>query len=233
MEKAIARSPAPPDGGRGHRLQAGLRRRRVAGRGDAEDVASTRWSSPAASRSAATCRFPGRELEGIHFAMDYLPLQNKRCEGDAVADEPVHHGEGQARRDHRRRRHRRRLPRHGAPPGRRSRCTSSSCCRAAGDPRAPTTRGRSGRTSSASRRRTKRAASGSTRSRRRSSSATTRAASARWPASSVQARQGRRPAGVQAGARHRVRAAGRPRAAGDGLHRRREQGPGRATSAWR
>jgi glutamate synthase (NADPH/NADH) small chain len=29
---------------------------------------------------------PGRELDGIHFAMDYLPLQNKRCEGDAVAE---------------------------------------------------------------------------------------------------------------------------------------------------
>ncbi|HWJ56306.1 MAG TPA: FAD-dependent oxidoreductase, partial [Vicinamibacterales bacterium] len=29
---------------------------------------------------------PGRELEGIHFAMDYLPLQNKRCEGDAVKE---------------------------------------------------------------------------------------------------------------------------------------------------
>ena len=70
-----------PDGGRGHRLQAGLRRRRVAGRGDAARRRSTRWCSPAASRSAATCRFPGRELEGIHFAMDYLPLQNKRCEG--------------------------------------------------------------------------------------------------------------------------------------------------------
>ena len=29
---------------------------------------------------------PGRELKGIHFAMDYLTLQNKRCEGDAIAD---------------------------------------------------------------------------------------------------------------------------------------------------
>jgi glutamate synthase (NADPH/NADH) small chain len=29
---------------------------------------------------------PGRDLEGIHFAMDYLPLQNKRCEGDTVAE---------------------------------------------------------------------------------------------------------------------------------------------------
>jgi glutamate synthase (NADPH/NADH) small chain len=30
---------------------------------------------------------PGRELGGIHFAMEYLTLQNKRCEGDGVADE--------------------------------------------------------------------------------------------------------------------------------------------------
>jgi glutamate synthase (NADPH/NADH) small chain len=29
---------------------------------------------------------PGRELKGIHFAMEYLPLQNKRCEGDTVPD---------------------------------------------------------------------------------------------------------------------------------------------------
>ena len=30
---------------------------------------------------------PGRELQGVHFAMEYLTLQNKRCEGDAIADE--------------------------------------------------------------------------------------------------------------------------------------------------
>jgi len=30
---------------------------------------------------------PGRELAGIHFAMEYLTLSNKRCEGDAVPDE--------------------------------------------------------------------------------------------------------------------------------------------------
>jgi glutamate synthase (NADPH/NADH) small chain len=29
---------------------------------------------------------PGRDLQGIHFAMDYLPLQNKRCEGDTISD---------------------------------------------------------------------------------------------------------------------------------------------------
>jgi glutamate synthase (NADPH/NADH) small chain len=30
---------------------------------------------------------PGRELGGIHFAMDYLTLSNKRCEGDTIPDE--------------------------------------------------------------------------------------------------------------------------------------------------
>jgi glutamate synthase (NADPH/NADH) small chain len=29
---------------------------------------------------------PGRSLDGIHFAMDYLTLQNKRCEGDSIAE---------------------------------------------------------------------------------------------------------------------------------------------------
>ena len=30
---------------------------------------------------------PGRELNGIHFAMDFLPQQNKRCAGDAVVNQ--------------------------------------------------------------------------------------------------------------------------------------------------
>src|SRR5438067_2358426 len=29
---------------------------------------------------------PGRDLKGIYFAMDFLPLQNKRCEGDTIPD---------------------------------------------------------------------------------------------------------------------------------------------------
>src|SRR5687767_128652 len=29
---------------------------------------------------------PGRELDGIHFAMEFLPLQNKRVAGDALVD---------------------------------------------------------------------------------------------------------------------------------------------------
>jgi len=30
---------------------------------------------------------PGRELRGIHFAMEYLTLANKRCEGDQIPDD--------------------------------------------------------------------------------------------------------------------------------------------------
>jgi len=30
---------------------------------------------------------PGRELQGIHFAMEYLTLQNHRCEGDEISDD--------------------------------------------------------------------------------------------------------------------------------------------------
>ena len=30
-------------------------------------------------------KVPGRELNGIHFAMEFLPQQNRRCEGDPVA----------------------------------------------------------------------------------------------------------------------------------------------------
>ncbi len=31
-------------------------------------------------------KVPGRELKGIHFAMEFLPLQNRRCEGDDGPD---------------------------------------------------------------------------------------------------------------------------------------------------
>jgi glutamate synthase (NADPH/NADH) small chain len=32
-------------------------------------------------------KVPGRELNGIHFAMDFLPQSNKVCEGDQVPDQ--------------------------------------------------------------------------------------------------------------------------------------------------
>jgi len=41
---------------------------------------------------------PGRDLRGIHFAMEYLPLQNKRCEGDTIPDSQFITAKEQARR---------------------------------------------------------------------------------------------------------------------------------------
>ena len=37
---------------------------------------------------------PGRELKGIHFAMEYLTLSNKRCEGDSIPDDEFISAEG-------------------------------------------------------------------------------------------------------------------------------------------
>ena len=59
---------------------------------------------------------PGRDLPGVHFAMEYL-TQSNRAARRRPGLRPDHRG-GQARRRPRRRRHRRRLHRHGAPTGR-------------------------------------------------------------------------------------------------------------------
>ena len=40
-----------------------------------------------ARRSAATCRCPGRELGGIHQAMEYLPQSNRASLGEEVTDQ--------------------------------------------------------------------------------------------------------------------------------------------------
>jgi glutamate synthase (NADPH/NADH) small chain len=37
---------------------------------------------------------PGRELDGIYFAMEYLPLQNKRCEGDEIPEDEFINAKG-------------------------------------------------------------------------------------------------------------------------------------------
>jgi glutamate synthase (NADPH/NADH) small chain len=39
-------------------------------------------------------KVPGRELNGIHFAMEYLTLSNKRCEGDAIPNDQFISAEG-------------------------------------------------------------------------------------------------------------------------------------------
>ncbi|HEY8548540.1 MAG TPA: glutamate synthase subunit beta [Vicinamibacterales bacterium] len=37
--------------------------------------------------TARDLKIPGRELAGIHFAMEYLPQQNRRCEGDVIPED--------------------------------------------------------------------------------------------------------------------------------------------------
>jgi glutamate synthase (NADPH/NADH) small chain len=39
-------------------------------------------------------KIPGRELKGIHFAMEFLPQQNHRCEGELVDSSLAIHAEG-------------------------------------------------------------------------------------------------------------------------------------------
>ena len=162
----------------------------------------------------ATCRCPGRELAGVHQAMEYLPPANRVQEGD-LGGPPITAGR-QARRDHRRRRHRGRLPRHRAPAGR-------ALGHAARDPAAAAGRARRDgqpwptypmiyRVASA---RTRRAASGSSPCRHRGSSATTDGRVAALALAEVELVDGR----LRAGRGHRARDPGRPRAARDGLHR--------------
>ncbi len=43
-----------------------------------------RFCFPAAPRLPRDMKVPGRELKGIHFAMEFLPQQNKRVAGDEV-----------------------------------------------------------------------------------------------------------------------------------------------------
>ncbi len=44
--------------------------------------------------AARDLKVPGRELKGIHFAMEYLPLQNRRNEGDRIPDDRFISAEG-------------------------------------------------------------------------------------------------------------------------------------------
>src|SRR5258708_14076238 len=39
-------------------------------------------------------RVPGRDLDGIHFAMDYLTAQNRRCAGDELSPGEIISAEG-------------------------------------------------------------------------------------------------------------------------------------------
>ena len=114
---------------------------------------------------------PGRELDGIHQAMEFLPWANRVQHGrpghrrQRPAADPR---EGQEGHHHRRRRHRRRLPWHCRIARARPACTSSRSCPARRRPARTRPRGRFTRSCSGFPRRTRKAASGSTQSTPRS-----------------------------------------------------------------
>ena len=119
-------------------------------------------------------QIPGRELNGVHFAVDYLTQQNKLLAGDRIPTGRGHFG----------RRASVSSSSAAATPARtasapriaraRARCTSSNCCSVRPTPAPTTIPGRSGRTSSAPRPRTRRGANGSTPSRPSASPVTRR-----------------------------------------------------------
>ena len=173
---------------------------------------------------------PGRDLEGIHFAMDYLTLQNRRNEGDAIRRRRLRLRRRQARDHHRRRRHRRRLPGHRAPPAARARCTSWSCCRSRRRTRAASNPWPEWphifRVSSAHEEGGERLYQVST--QRFSGDANGRVKALH--AVNVELVQKRRPHRVRAGGRQRVRDSRRSGAAGDGVRRARRRA--RCSTSW-
>ena len=74
---------------------------------------------------------PGRELEGVHFAMEFLTREHQEPAGQQARGRRVHQRERQARDRHRRRRHRHRLHRHLDSPRLRARGELRAATRAA------------------------------------------------------------------------------------------------------
>ena len=64
---------------------------------------------------------PGRDAQGIFFAVDYLTSVTRSLLDSNFADGKAVSAAGKRRAGHRRRRHRQRLRRHGHPPGLRER----------------------------------------------------------------------------------------------------------------
>ena len=50
-------------------------------------ASSMRLCSPGGAEQPRDLNVPGRELKGIHFAMEFLPQQNRRCLGDTIDPE--------------------------------------------------------------------------------------------------------------------------------------------------
>ena len=180
------------------------------------------------AESPRDLKVPGRELEGVHFAMPFLEQQNRRVAGDARLRRARDPRDGQERARAGRRRHRLRLHRHQPPPGREARLQLRAARAPARGRARATRRGRctrARRRSCAPRARTRRAARATGASRpSRSPARTAGSRSCTRPARALRRARRERPARHGDRAGQRVRARRRPGAAGDGLP---GPGPGR------
>ena len=87
MEKRFLDRRLAHHGEGGRRVPDERPRRRERARRPSCGATSTPSCSRAAPAAPRDLPVPGRELDGIHFAMEYLTLQNRRCEGDTIPDE--------------------------------------------------------------------------------------------------------------------------------------------------
>ncbi len=89
MEKGIVDRRVEADGSRRRHLP--LRRpcrRRTSPADKLLDAVRRGGARRAAPRSRATCRSPAASSSGIHFAMDFLPQQNRRVSGEPQPERP-------------------------------------------------------------------------------------------------------------------------------------------------
>ena len=90
MEKRHLDRRLDADGGRGHRVP---RRRRTSASTSPATQLRARVRRGRARRRRdrvrATCRCPGRELDGIHLAMEYLPLAEPACSRATSTTPPI------------------------------------------------------------------------------------------------------------------------------------------------
>ena len=80
--EAAGRPAARPDAAGGHGLPRRCRRRRRHHRAVSCASGSTRWCSRSGATVARDLPIPGRELDGIHQAMEYLPQANRAARGE-------------------------------------------------------------------------------------------------------------------------------------------------------
>ena len=145
MEKHLVVRRIAADGSRGRDvpLQRPCGRQRAGRRSSLDEYDAIALAGGA--EKARDLPIPGRDLAGIHFAMDFLPQQNRRVAQRAARRRAADPRGRQARRRHRRRRHRLGLHRHLDAPGRAVGDASSRSCRGRPRRRTSSSPGRTGR----------------------------------------------------------------------------------------